>query len=148
VKIPAQVVEIRRTQGHGELLSKGRAVQPQHPREMPWDQEANRPGPKRAQQFGVALQEGAKVDRSRSRDDIDEGVRALQVHADRQLIREVADRLGVFRSECQRRQILARDSMGEREMRELVLLCREPRATPIGQDGVEDHESFDGTSLY
>jgi hypothetical protein len=93
---------------------------------------------KRAQQLGVAFQEGPKINRSGPRHHIDEGVLALPVDRNGQFVREGAHGLGVLRAKDQR-QILARDPMREREMRQLVLLGRELRAAPIGQHGIEEH---------
>ena len=122
---------------------KGRVVHPDRPRVRTGNHEADGPLSKGSEQFGVPFQEGPKVDRTGPRHQIDERVRAIPVDANGQLVREGAQRLGVLRAKDQRGQIVARDPMGEHEMRELVLLGREPRPPRIGEHGIEDHEPLD-----
>src|SRR5262245_32722457 len=70
VEIPAQILDIRRPERRGQLLSKRGLIRLGGPRKMRRNQEPNRPRFERSQQFGVSLQEGAKVDRPWFGDDI------------------------------------------------------------------------------
>ena len=112
--------------------------------QMGGNEQAQRPRGQRSKQLGMAFEELAEIDGQLSRQQIQEHMgAAIRIQADRELVGEVADRLRVVGREGQAGQVVAREPVGEGEVRELVALGRQPRAIPIRQHGVEDHQPFD-----
>lgn len=94
----------------------------------------------------MSLEKAPEVDRHVLHEQKDQHVRsAIRIEADRELVREVANGFRVLRAKRQRWEVLARDPMREREVRELVALRRQPRSLLVRQHRVEHHQPLDCT---